>query len=126
MVRKHAIYALTICTSLVLAGVLAGCGGGGGGGPSVPSEKIAFMSDRDGNTEIYVMNSDGTAQTRLTNNPSTDYLPAFSPDGSKIAFASQRDDNREIYVMNSDGSGQTNITNSAASDEDPSFGVVGP
>ena len=126
MVRKHAIYALTICKSLVLAGVLAGCGGGGGGGPSVPSEKIAFTSSRDGNYEIYVMNSDGTGQTRLTNNAASDEFPSFSADGSKIAFASCRDGNWEIYVMNSDGSGQTNLTNNAARDEDPSFGIVGP
>ena len=72
------------------------------------------------------MNSDGSGQTRLTNNAAWDYVPAFSPDGSKIAFGSDRDGNYEIYVMNSDGSGQTNITNNAARDFDPSFGLVGP
>ena len=77
MVRKHAIYALTICTSLALAGCLAGCGGGGGGGPSVPAEKIAFQSDRDGDWEIYVMNSDGTGQANLTNNAARDSDPSF-------------------------------------------------
>ena len=126
MVRKHAIYALTICTSLALVGVLAGCGGGGGGGPSVPAEKIAFMSDRDGNFEIYVMNSDGTAQTQVTNNAAGNHDPAFSPDGSKIAFASERDGNEEIYIMNSDGTAPTRLTNNAARDFDPSFGLVGP
>jgi dipeptidyl aminopeptidase/acylaminoacyl peptidase len=57
-------------------------------------------------SEIYVMNSDGTNQTRLTNNSATDYEPTFSPDGSKIAFTSNRDGNDEIYVMNSDGTNQ--------------------
>ncbi len=51
--------------------------------------KIAFTSDRDGNREIYVMNSDGTNQTRLTNNNIIDDHPTFSPDGRKIAFLSQ-------------------------------------
>ena len=88
----------------------------------MPSEKIAFESNRDGNYEIYVMNSDGTAPTRLTNNAAWDQFPSFSADGSKIVFSSSRDGNDEIYVMNSDGSGQTNITNNAAWDGYPSFG----
>ena len=51
--------------------------------------KIAFTTDRDGNFEIYVMNADGTGQTRLTNNAAADDEPAWSPDGSKIAFTSR-------------------------------------
>ncbi len=47
---------------------------------------IAFHSNRDGNSEIYVMNADGTNPTRLTDNPAEDILPAWSPDGRKIAF----------------------------------------
>src|SRR2546422_583991 len=66
--------------------------------------KIAFVSDRDGNFEIYVMDADGSNQTRLTNNPARDGEPAWSPDGAKIVFVSQRDGNEEIYVMNADGS----------------------
>ena len=38
---------------------------------SVTVQKIAFHSDRDGDLEIYVMNSDGSGQTRLTNNPAS-------------------------------------------------------
>ena len=41
--------------------------------------RIAFVSDRDGNREIYVMNTDGGDQTRLTNNPDSDFAPAWSP-----------------------------------------------
>ena len=75
--------------------------------------RIAFDSDRDGNSEIYVMNSDGSGQTNLTNNPAEDRGPRWSPDGSLIAFVSKRDRDRvrEINVMNSDGSGQTNLRN---------------
>ncbi|MHC4335208.1 MAG: TolB family protein [Planctomycetota bacterium] len=68
--------------------------------------KIAFVSERDGNSEIYVMNADGSAQKNLTNNPASDEAPNWSPDGKMIAFASFRDGNYEIYVMNADGSGQ--------------------
>jgi dipeptidyl aminopeptidase/acylaminoacyl peptidase len=65
--------------------------------------KIAFMSDRDGNEEVYVMNPDGSGPVNLTNNPAIDLKPAWSPDGKRIAFASNRDggdfNSFEIYVM---------------------------
>ncbi|NIO48438.1 MAG: hypothetical protein GTN73_03215 [Candidatus Aminicenantes bacterium] len=41
--------------------------------------KIAFVSYRDGNAEIYVMNADGSEQTNLTNNPDDDWGPSWSP-----------------------------------------------
>jgi TolB protein len=44
-----------------------------------PSSLIAFSSNRDGKDEIYVMNADGSNQTRLTNNPAFDFAPAWSP-----------------------------------------------
>jgi TolB protein len=80
------------------------------------------MSDRDENYEIYVMNADGSNQTRLTNNPASDGWPCFSPDGTKIAFESLRDGDFEIYVMNADGSNQTRITNNPAYNGHPSWG----
>jgi Tol biopolymer transport system component len=73
--------------------------------------KIAFTSNRDGNREIYVMNPDGTNQTRLTNNNIIDDHPTFSPDGRKIAFLSQNASGAfAIFVMNSNGIGKTQIT----------------
>ena len=72
--------------------------------------RIAFDSDRDGNDEIYVMNADGTGQTRLTNNVVSDLQSAWSPDGTKIAFQSTRDGNPEIYAMNADGTAPTRLT----------------
>jgi Tol biopolymer transport system component len=87
--------------------------------------RIAFLSGRDGNGEIYVMNADGSDQTRLTDNPANDFFPAWSPDGTRIAFESARDGNREIYVMNADGSGQANLTGSPADDIDPAWSPDG-
>lgn len=66
--------------------------------------KIVFASNRDGNDEIYVMNADGTGQTRLTNNTVRDRHPIWSADGAKISFI--RDD-QHIYYMNADGTGET-------------------
>jgi Tol biopolymer transport system component/subtilase family serine protease len=87
--------------------------------------KIAFTSDRDGDEEIYVMNTDGTGQTQLTFNTALDRHPAWSPDGSKIVFRSDRDGDNEIYVMNADGTGQTQLTFNTAVDWFPDWSPDG-
>jgi Tol biopolymer transport system component len=81
--------------------------------------QIAFVSDRDGNAEIYVMAADGTNVVRLTHDPAGDLSPAWSPDGAKIAFVSDRGGNDEIYVMAADGSNQIKLTTSQADEAQP-------
>ena len=61
---------------------------------SPDGRKLAFVSGRDGNAEIYVMNADGSEQENLTRQPANDSHPSWSPDGRKIAFVSRRDGNR--------------------------------
>ena len=88
--------------------------------------KIAFTSDRDGNNEIYVMNADGTNQTRLTNDPADDDSPAWSPSGTKIVFRSFRGSGDCcIYVMAADGTSQTRSTSSLACDHSPAWSPRG-
>ena len=67
-----------LLTLVALMIVLAACGKFDDR-ESILNTKIAFTSDRDGNKEIYVMNADGGDQTRLTNNPDSDFAPAWSP-----------------------------------------------
>ena len=76
---------------------------------SPDGRKIAFVSNRDGNSEVYVMNANGSGQRNLTGNPAFDADPAWSPDGRQIAFVSNRDGGYAIYVMNADGSGQQRL-----------------
>lgn len=92
---------------------------------SKDGSKIVFVSLRDGHQEVYIMNSDGSGQTRLTNNAEGNGYPAFSPDGSKIVFTSNRDGNAEVYIMNSDGSGQTRLTFTGNSEDFPDFSTDG-
>ena len=72
---------------------------------------IVFGSTRDGNYEIYTMQSDGMGVRRLTNSPTMDMRPKFSPDGQRLCFTSNRDENYGIYVMSFDGSDLQQITN---------------
>jgi len=87
--------------------------------------KIAFVSDRDGNDEIYVMDADGTGRVNLTNNPGDDYNLVWSPDGTRIAFVSFRDGNGEIYVMDADGTGRVNLSNHPDNDWTPAWSPDG-
>jgi TolB protein len=81
---------------------------------SPDGERIAFATDRDGggNWEIYVMDSDGRHQRRLTNTPEQkEAVPAWSPDGEHIAYVVDLfGENPAIWVMNADGSERRQLT----------------
>jgi TolB protein len=77
--------------------------------PAGSGTRVAFMSARDGNWEIYVIDMNGGALTRLTNSGTQDGLPTWSPDGKSIAFVSDRGGGWAIWVMNADGSGQRKL-----------------
>jgi TolB protein len=77
--------------------------------PSGSGSRLAFMSARDGNWEVYVADMDGGGLKRLTNNSAHDGLPTWSPDGKSIAFVSNREGAWAIWVMNADGSNQRKL-----------------
>jgi len=88
---------------------------------SPDGRRIAFDSVRDGNSEIYVVNSDGGGLRRLTRNAGPDLAPAWSPDGRRIAFSGFRG----IHVMNADGSGQRNLMRKPTRDFAPTWSPDG-
>jgi len=61
--------------------------------------KIVFVSNRDGNDELYMMDYDGANETRLTFNQWRDYMPAWSPDQRAIVFTSYRAGNPDLYLL---------------------------
>lgn len=72
--------------------------------------RIALTSNRDGNSELYIMNSDGTDVRRITNHPAIDTSPTWSPTGNQIAFVSDRTGAPQIYVIGVDGTGLRRLT----------------
>jgi len=113
--------------------------------------KIAFVSTRDSTTEtwqetdddgnvinrsrlhinkeIYVMNADGSGQTRLTNDPANDDSPSWSSLGLNILFRSDRDRDccdptPQIWLMNTDGSALTNLSSNNSGDSSGSGTMI--
>jgi Tol biopolymer transport system component/beta-lactamase regulating signal transducer with metallopeptidase domain len=87
--------------------------------------QIVFVSNRDGNYEIYVMDADGKSQRNITNNPADDHFPAWSPGGQRIAFASNRDGNIGIYVMDVDRKNPRRLTSYTSEDWCPAWSPDG-
>ena len=87
--------------------------------------KIAVVSDRAGNDEIYTMNEDGSELTRLTDDPAPDASPSWSPDCSQLVFASLHGGDWNLYVVNADGTDVHPITFDGADDRMPAWSPTG-
>lgn len=74
--------------------------------------QVLFVSDRDGDPDIYVMRVDGSGLRQLTNQPGYDGGPFFSPDGQWITYRTDRleKDQLHIHVMRADGSADVAVT----------------
>lgn len=96
-----------------------GCGGSTGGtDPARPEQtRIAFISNRDGSREIYVMDADGANPTRVTNNALSEFSVSFSPDGSALAFDAPFGNNNgsDLYRLDVAGTGPTRALTDNAS-----------
>jgi len=89
--------------------------------------QIAFVSDRDWNYEIYVMDSSGNDLRRLTNHLGKNESPSWSPNDKRIVFVSGRDGGEiaEIYVVDSNGNNLRRLTNHLGKNESPSWSPDG-
>jgi Tol biopolymer transport system component/predicted Ser/Thr protein kinase len=67
--------------------------------------RIAYVSLRTGDWEIWIIDRATGNETQLASHPATDVSPTWSPDGKQVAFVSDRDGKQTVWVVNADGSG---------------------
>jgi hypothetical protein len=79
--------------------------------------RILFVSDDDGDADIYSINADGTNLQNLTHNNLDDSYPAASPDGTKIAYSMMVYGYPNIFIMDNNGDNPTQITNDQSRNE---------
>jgi len=80
---------------------------------------VVFQSSRDGNIELYLTDSEGKAQTRLTNTHANNINPMFGPDNQSIVYQSDRNGNWDIYVLNVKTGEERQLTTDPADDVNP-------
>jgi len=84
------------------------------------ASRIAFMSNRDGDWEIYIMDRDGGNLINLTNSPGNDGVPVHAPGQAHLAFISDRDNSSlDLFLIDLDGSNVVNLTQTPASNDIP-------
>ena len=83
---------------------------------STAADKIVFAGVVGNNSDVYVINTDGSGLLRLTNDPGFDARPVIAPNAARIAWQTDRDhrfNGEEIYAINADGTGQQRLTSGA-------------
>ncbi|MEY4512790.1 MAG: hypothetical protein RLZZ450_4912 [Pseudomonadota bacterium] len=89
-------------------------------GVSFCGARMVFSSTRDGNSEIYSANADGSDIRRLTNDPGIDVSPSCSASGT-IAFVSNRHGSPQIWTMDANGGGQKRVTYKGEYNQTPAW-----
>lgn len=86
---------------------------------SPDGKQLLITSGKYPDTEIYLINADGTDAKRLTNNTFPDHYPVWSPDGKSFAFSSRRDGVWKVFLMNADGSKEQALTETSKDEHNP-------
>jgi TolB protein len=93
---------------------------------SPDGKRIAFVSNRAGNPQIYVMGADGSAQKRITFQGNYNTTPNWSPRGDLIAFTARDERNAfDLFTVNVENNKITRLTQDASGNEEPVFSPNG-
>lgn len=105
--------------------ILVGCGSPRSEVTEPLREQVAFVSDREGNFDVFLLDLNTDSVVNLTAHPGMDFGFSWSPDGDRIAFASDRDGNRDIYVLDVPDGEPSRLTDHDARDGSPSWSPDG-
>jgi TolB protein len=81
------------------------------GRDGIAGSRIAFVNNRTGHKEVYLMDYDGENVKRLTDDKSIDLLPRFSPDGRRLAYTSYKDGNPDLFLIDLETGRGTTLSN---------------
>ncbi|OHB72757.1 MAG: hypothetical protein A2W23_05110 [Planctomycetes bacterium RBG_16_43_13] len=91
-------------------------------------KRLIYMSTRDDNEDLYILNIETGKEKRLTNDDGAEDMPSVSPDGKQVAFmhakTTKEGEIHDIYIMDSDGKNWKRLTKSPASDFNPRWSPV--
>jgi serine/threonine protein kinase/formylglycine-generating enzyme required for sulfatase activity len=88
-------------------------------------ERILFTSNRDGNPELYLINTDGTGERRLTFDEGDDDDASWAPDGRRVVFESEKDGNYDLYALDVDSGLLARLTTFEGYDSMPAWSPDG-
>jgi uncharacterized protein YjdB len=118
---KFELYAVERANLAALRRIGTDSGGGSEPALSPDGSRIAFVSMKDGNPELYVMDADGANLTRVTNDPAADGRPTFTADGQALVFHGARgpgrNPNQQIFYVGLDGQGARALTQDSANSQ---------
>jgi Tol biopolymer transport system component len=86
---------------------------------SADGQRVAYISDQDGEADVWKLEPGVDAPERLTSGPGRKVQPAWSPDGRNIAYFSDQAGNNDIWVASADGGAPVQVTDSPATDINP-------
>ncbi len=95
------------------------------GRPGIFTSRVAFISDRTGSKEVWMMDYDGSNQRQITREGALTLTPDWSPDSERLVYTSYRRDRPEMYIIHRQGGGRLRIETGVNLNTSPAFAPDG-